>query len=188
MNTINRNVLVLNKSWVAVNVITLRRAIKIVYKEDASIVVYNKHAAVSYETYSWEEWEKISPQDDEEVIRTSRNLIRVPKVIVLHGYNKIGQIKKVNFSRRGALKRDEHICQYCGEKGDTIDHVVPKSMGGKTSWENCVAACVKCNARKANRTPDQARMKLSRVPYKPRLNMFKGEIPIHAWGPLLDKT
>jgi 5-methylcytosine-specific restriction endonuclease McrA len=81
---------------------------------------------------------------------------------------------------------------YCGDTPGTeeltIDHILPKSMGGKTSWENCVLACVKCNSYKANRTPEQARMKFYRPdykPFKPKFNLFKGDVRVDSWQAFL---
>ena len=77
----------------------------------------------------------------------------------------------VTFSRRNVAKRDHHACQYCGAQPGweaiTIDHVVPRALGGASSWTNCVAACSRCNARKADRTPEQAGMHLRRRPTRP---------------------
>lgn len=78
---------------------------------------------------------------------------------------------RISFSRVNIFNRDGFTCQYCGEQKMaedlTFDHVLPRSAGGKTSWENIVACCVPCNCQKANRTPEQARMKLRRRPVKP---------------------
>ena len=74
---------------------------------------------------------------------------------------------KVIYTKRNVLLRDGYRCAYCGLYGDTIDHVLPRSQGGETSWENCVAACFDCNQQKAARTPEQAGMPLLFSPYKP---------------------
>lgn len=71
------------------------------------------------------------------------------------------------FSGAGMLRRDRHTCAYCGRWGNTIDHVVPESRGGPTSWLNCITACEACNFKKGNRTPQEARMKLRFHPYVP---------------------
>jgi len=70
-------------------------------------------------------------------------------------------------SRTAVLRRDRYRCAYCGQTGTTLDHIVPKSRGGRTTWTNCVAACASCNARKANRTPAEAGMRLDTVPRRP---------------------
>jgi len=77
----------------------------------------------------------------------------------------------VTFSRRNIFKRDHYTCQYCGAQPGseelTLDHVLPRSQGGVSSWENCVLACMACNKRKADRTPDQARMRVRKAPVRP---------------------
>jgi len=97
--------------------------------------------------------------------------LRVPEVIVLADYDRLPEAA-VSFSRRNIFKRDHWACQYCGRQpgGDelSIDHVVPRSQGGQSTWDNCVLACMKCNKRKADRTPEQARMKLRTAPVRPR--------------------
>ena len=100
----------------------------------------------------------------------------VPKVISLTKY--IVALwkykKKPDYSKRGVLRRDNFRCMYCGEEGNTLDHVLPLSQGGRSSWENCVCACFKCNQRKRNRTPEQANMRLIRQPFVP----FLGDLAI----------
>jgi hypothetical protein len=76
---------------------------------------------------------------------------------------------KLPYSREGVLRRDQHTCCYCGRAADTVDHVVPRSKGGKTCWTNCVAACWPCNNRKADNTPDLAGMQLRSKPRIPTL-------------------
>ena len=95
---------------------------------------------------------------------------RAPEVICLAHYDRLPGAA-VTFSRRNVAKRDHHTCQYCGAQPGaeaiTIDHVVPRSQGGASSWTNCVAACIRCNALKADRTPEQAGMKPRRRPVRP---------------------
>ena len=96
-----------------------------------------------------------------------------PSVVRLNDYIKV-PYKKIILTRRNILKRDGHKCGYCG-RADlplTIDHVVPKSKGGDDSWENLVAACLPCNNRKGNRSPEEAKLKLKIKPYAPSHIMF----------------
>jgi 5-methylcytosine-specific restriction endonuclease McrA len=108
-------------------------------------------------------------------IRTARLRLRVPEVVSLTRYDRLPSTA-VMFSRRNVAKRDHYLCQYCGAQpgGDaiTIDHVVPRSQGGASSWTNCVAACLACNARKADRTPERAEMRLRRRPARPEWKPF----------------
>lgn len=92
-----------------------------------------------------------------------------PKVIRLVRYVYARWIKQSDrFTRVGMLRRDKYICRYCRKYGDTVDHVIPESRGGATSWLNCVAACEACNAAKGNRTPKEAKMPLLWEVYVPR--------------------
>jgi len=103
-------------------------------------------------------------------VRAAHRSLRVPEVICLAHYDRLPGAA-VTFSRRNLAKRDHHTCQYCGAQPGaeaiTIDHVVPRSQGGVSSWTNCVASCVRCNAKKADRTPEQAGMRLRRCPVRP---------------------
>ena len=102
----------------------------------------------------------------DEVVRSQRETIRIPSVVVLKDYVK--PRKRVAFTRFNLFLRDEFCCQYCGHKGDlTFDHVVPRSRGGITSWDNVVAACSPCNLRKANRSLRHSGMSLRRKPRQP---------------------
>ena len=103
----------------------------------------------------------------EEVVRSEKLTLPLPSVIVLKNY--VVPTKTVPFTRATLFLRDEFTCQYCGYTGKdlTFDHVVPKSRGGKTCWENVVAACQSCNLRKAAKTTTQAGFKLKKAPTKP---------------------
>ena len=103
----------------------------------------------------------------EEVVRSEKLTLPLPSVIVLKNY--VVPTKTVPFTRATLFLRDEFTCQYCGYKGKdlTFDHVLPKSRGGKTRWDNVVAACQSCNLRKAAKTTSQAGFKLKKVPTKP---------------------
>ncbi len=162
---LNRPTLVLNRNWQAVGVNTVSRSLVKVWNEGARIV-----DPADYQQYDWEDWARLAPREDEECIRTRWLKIRVPEVITLTQYDKL-PTNSVAFSRRNVFKRDRFTCQYCGHQPGkdelTIDHVLPRAQGGISSWTNCVLACIECNSRKANRTPDQARMPLAREPERP---------------------
>ena len=128
----------------------------------------------------------------EEVVRSEKLTLPLPSVIVLKNY--VVPTKTVPFTRATLFLRDEFTCQYCGYKGKdlTFDHVVPKSRGGKTRWDNVVAACQSCNLRKAAKTTSQAGFKLKKAPIKPSpevlLNKGKKFPPsdMHkSWGDFL---
>jgi 5-methylcytosine-specific restriction endonuclease McrA len=143
------NVLVLNASYEAINVCNLKRAMKMIFKGVAST-------------------EEVSDRE----IRSSTNSMKVPLVIRLVNYVHIPHCV-VKFSRKNVLARDQHTCQYCHEYFPppvlTLDHVIPRSRGGGTRWENVVTACKKCNSRKGNRTPHEARMFPKRSPQAPSI-------------------
>jgi 5-methylcytosine-specific restriction endonuclease McrA len=137
-------------------------------------MLWNEAAKVvepdEFRLYTWEEWAGLEPREGSAVVRTGRSRLRAPEVVCLTRYDRLPSTA-VSFSRRNVAKRDHHTCQYCGAQPGweriTVDHVVPRSQGGTSSWTNCVAACPECNARKADRTPDQAGMRLRRRPNRP---------------------
>ena len=154
--SLNRLVLCINASYEPVNIITVRRAIIMVSKGVALV-------------------EEVSQY----LVRTSRISIPVPNVIRLVRYRRVPRQNR-SASRKGILLRDGFTCQYCRSKlpaGDlTLDHVVPRSRGGLSTWENLVACCFECNNRKSNRTPLEAGMTLVKQPR---------QISIHAKHKLL---
>jgi 5-methylcytosine-specific restriction endonuclease McrA len=162
---LQRPTLVLNRNWQPVNVATVARALVLLWNESARVV-----DPADYQLYTWADWSKLRPRGDEPFIRAVRFRLRVPEVVALTGYDRV-PVAMVTFSRRNLFKRDHNTCQYCGvQPGSeelTIDHVTPRAQGGVSSWENCVLACVACNKRKADRTPEQARMRMRRKPVRP---------------------
>ena len=134
------------------------------------VLLWNQAAFVvdpdDFQLCSWSDWAKLTPKDGELFIRTVKFRLRVPEVLTLTRHDR-PRYNAVTFSRRNLFKRDHTTCQYCGCRPGTeeltIDHVIPRSQGGQTTWENCALACVACNARKANRTPEQANMKLRKL-------------------------
>ena len=186
---VDGQVLVLNKSWAVVNVASVRRAMTLLYQGAAQAVHPDNYAV-----YDFNDWCELSDyQKTERMISTTTRTIRVPDVILLNGFNGFFQ-REVRFSRRNIFERDKHTCQYCRKKlckpELTIDHVIPQSKGGRDSWENLVLACVKCNVKKSNRTPDQAHMPLIKKPVKPKWLPALGiKIPIgqlSSWQRFID--
>ena len=158
-------VLVLNRSYLPIHVTTVRRAFALVYQDAAHVV------DSEYRSYAFEEWFTQAPDSGCDIIGTSRGPVPVPRVIVLRSYDRMPR-RHVRFSRANVFARDDHTCQYCGErfpKGDlNLDHVVPRSHGGRSTWENVVTSCVDCNRRKGGRTPEQAGFRLNKKPARPR--------------------
>ena len=167
---LDRPTLILNRNWQPVGVNTVARALVKVFSESARIV-----DPADFRLYTWEDWAALRPAEGEPVIRTQRLVLRVPEVAVLTTYDRI-PTNAVTFSRRNVFKRDRYTCQYCGKQPGseelTIDHVIPRSQGGLSTWENCVLACIECNRLKADRTPEQAGLTLRQRPTRP------------AWRPL----
>jgi len=175
------NVLVLNSSYMPIYVTSIKRTFKLLFKDKAEVISVEDGHFSSYNFNSWEEvslyqkatWDKYGKY---EYFSHNENILGIPKVIRLTGYNKVPI--KVKLTRRNVILRDNHECQYCGKKFTlanlNIDHVLPKSKGGKNSWENLTCSCIKCNSHKRNRTPKQANMRLLSKPKKPTIYlMFK---------------
>jgi 5-methylcytosine-specific restriction endonuclease McrA len=162
---LNDSTLVLNRNWVPVNITTVLNALCKMYDGSARAV-----KPEDYSVHDFDSWSQLRVADGERCIRTATLSIPVPDVIVLAKYGEVPD-RKVAFSRANLHKRDKHTCQYCGKRPGsaelTIDHVMPRSRGGTSTWINCVVACVKCNFKKANRTPSEAGMALRVKPVKP---------------------
>ncbi|MBL8762804.1 MAG: HNH endonuclease [Phycisphaerae bacterium] len=191
-------VLVLNKMYLAVRVISARRAFSLLLRDLAEVIHVDNGQYVNYDFGSWAdlaEVQKTFEPEKHDWVRTVRFDIAVPRVIRLLGYDRLpAQIVKLN--RRNLFARDRNQCQYCGRHFSTnelsIDHVRPRTLGGGDSWENLVCACVRCNARKGGRTPDQAGMTLVRQPVCPRRNplisLRLGQDRYSSWKTFLDNA
>jgi 5-methylcytosine-specific restriction endonuclease McrA len=172
----NCNVLVLNRHYLAVRVVGVKRAFSLLFRDLAEVVNVEDGKYISYDYSEWCELSDLAREfepDGHDWIRTVRFDIAVPRIIRLAIYDRLPQ-QSVKFNRRNIYARDGARCQYCNKKYPTselsLDHVVPRSHGGKTSWENIVCACLKCNIRKGGRTPVQAGMHLITPPKKPKRN------------------
>lgn len=165
-NVLKRPVLVLNKNWMPISVSTVEDAIGRIYTNNATVVDHE-----NYIKYSWDDWVERGVKEGNPFVPGANGFkFECPEVIVLANYTDVPQ-RAIHYSKHSVLRRDHYCCAYCGEQFDkdvlTIDHVIPRSQGGKTSWENCVACCKPCNHHKADRTPEQAGMKLKVVPHRP---------------------
>ena len=142
-------VLVLNATYEPLNTVSMPRAVALLLSDKAEIV----EAAEAH-------------------LRSQHIMLPLPLVIRLVTYVRIPRMLPLGVTRRGVLRRDNFMCQYCGRMHPsadlTLDHVLPRSRGGKNTWENVVAACKPCNHRKGNRTPAEAHMRLLRQPFRPR--------------------
>ena len=174
MNSLDGNVLVLNRHYMAVHVTNVRRAFSMLYEEVAEVISYEKDQYLSYDFDSWREVSEFRARyerDRYDWVRCIRFEIAVPRIIRLLFYDKLPR-QNVKFNRRNIFARDRNRCQYCGQRFPTseltLDHVVPRSMGGKAAWENIVCSCVACNVRKGGRTPEQAKLTLITKPIRPK--------------------
>ncbi len=161
------SVLVLNRFYQAVTITSVRNAFTLFYKGHAVAV------EPDFRTYGWEDWCDIPPQAGDDTIATPLMTIRIPRVVLLPHYEQVPR-QEVRFTRKNIYFRDRERCQYCGRRFAprdlNLDHVVPLSRGGKSTWENVVCCCVACNHRKGNRLAHEAHMTLVRRPAKPRWN------------------
>ena len=138
--------LVLNAGYEPLAVVSFKRALVLVMNQKATVVAADADNPVWGSTGAWDR----------------------PSVIILRTYVRIPSGRHVPVSRRGVLRRDNNRCGYCGGSAGTIDHVLPRSRGGKDSWENLVACCLRCNNVKGDRTPQEMNWALRWVPQPPR--------------------
>ena len=182
---LNAQVLVLNRHYQPVHVTSVKRAFTLLYQGVAKAIDRE------YKLYEFGDWAALSAAGFDSV-QTVGRAIRIPRVVVLQAYEHLPK-GKVRFSRLNIYARDHDTCQYCAKQLPrselNLDHVVPRSQGGKTSWENVVCSCIPCNLKKGGRTPAQARLKLLNVPARPRWTpFFRGavkKITYREWLPFL---
>lgn len=211
MVALSRDVLVLNRNWCAVGVVPMSRAVNLLFSNyengEPKARIVTPPPKGSYEMWEWKDWAAFSPSSDEDALRGVSRNYRVPEVVLLTRYESV-PVRNLHFCRRELWRRDNFTCQYCGvrpaEDECTIDHVVPKSLGGETSWTNCVLACYQCNSQKADRRPEDARkprekdrarrwrggspMRLMRPPTKPDYSIIRGRTKVlDTWRHWLDK-
>lgn len=167
VSVIDRNVLVLNQTYEPLHICNVKRAIVLILERKASMVKTADHI----------------------LIHSVAEAYPVPAVIRIHQYVHLHRWEAV-LNKANILRRDGHTCQYCGARNVplTIDHVIPKVLGGQDTWNNLVSACVSCNNRKGDRTPEQAGLVLLSKPIKPHkvhtLQRFTGSI-YKEWKPFL---
>lgn len=159
--------LVLNKGFMAVHIADWQKSLSLVYQGHAEVVDEN------YRTYSFQDWCDLSAamkDSPDGFVRTAHLKIKKPDVIRLTRYEKLPSTE-VKFTRRNIFDAYGYLCSYCAKKFRTedltYDHVVPRSKGGGTNWQNIVPACFPCNKKKANKTPEEAGMRLLVQPQRP---------------------
>jgi 5-methylcytosine-specific restriction endonuclease McrA len=196
---LDASVLVLNKLFMAVHIISVRRAFVLLCKDLAEVVSLEEGQFATYNFATWREVSeyraKFFRQEDDDWVRTPTSEIQVPRVIRLLSYDKLPR-QTVKFNRRNIFARDNNQCQYCGKRFPTtelsLDHVTPRSQGGQSTWDNIVCACINCNVRKGGRTPREAHMTLIRKPEKPKrsplLNLKLTHRKYQSWKTFLDNA
>ncbi len=187
MTVLESSVLVLNRHYQPVNITTVRRAFILLYQGAAHAIDRE------FQIFDFESWAALSAEvGTEDVVHTVSRAIRAPRVIVLQVYDRFPRAR-VRFSRQNIYLRDGCTCQYCGirfPRSDlNLDHVIPRSRGGRTNWENVVCSCIPCNVKKGGQTPQEAGMKLAKVPMRPKWSPFardlSGRFAHDDWKPFL---
>lgn len=154
---LDQPVLVLNRLWQAVNVIGARRAFGLLARGHAQVVHHHDDDFRTFGLLDWIDFSVSNPPLAElETVRTPSRTIRLPRVILLTFFDKL-PCKELKLTRHNVFERDKEACQYCARvlprEQLNLDHVIPRDYGGKTTWENIVCSCIRCNTRKANRLP-----------------------------------
>lgn len=174
-SALSASVLVLNRQYMAIHVVDVKRAFGLLMRQLAEVIHIEDGVYANYDFDSWREisalraeFEEVDPHSD--WVRSVNFQIQAPRVLRLLHFDRVPR-QRVRLNRRNLFARDGNLCQYCGNSFPTselsIDHVVPSCRGGQTTWENVVCACVRCNVRKGGRTPSEAHMKLIKKPVRP---------------------
>lgn len=190
------NVLVLNRHYMAIRVVGARRAFSLLFRELAEVVSLEEGKYFNYDFESWcevSEFRRNFEPDGHDWVSTVNFQIAVPRIIRLLFYDRLPR-NEVKFNRRNIFARDKNRCQYCGKRYPTselsLDHVIPRSMGGKSMWGNMVCACTGCNVKKGGRTPKEAGLSLIQKPVKPKrnplLHVHLGHQRYRSWKQFLD--
>ncbi|MCM8541602.1 MAG: HNH endonuclease [Lentisphaeraceae bacterium] len=193
VDLLNSRTLVLNKSWQPVNTLNVKDAIGKIYS-GAAKALGKDYVAYDFEAWiqTWSDLSVASKIDQHKFISCQRFNILIPEVIILNDY-KGSHRREARFSRRNIFIRDSYTCQYCHKKFSpkelNIDHVIPRSRGGKTTWDNVALSCIKCNTVKGARTPKEAGMKILKTPKKPRWSALQcqmGTAVPDSWKSFVD--
>ena len=182
------HVLVLNRVFQAIQITSVKRAFILLYKGHVRAV------DGTYRTYDFENWQDIPVQPADLFVSTPSRNILIPHVIQLLDFDRMPR-QEVKFSRGNIYLRDHNRCQYCGKKFSSaelsLDHVIPVSRGGRSTWENVVCACLPCNVRKGNKLLTECSMQLIRQPSRPRwhpLHRLQGRQYPEIWKNFLDQA
>ena len=186
LNQLNSNVLVLNRFYKPVRVTTVRRAFTLLVGGAARAMDRQ------FQLFDYPSWAALAADYGDDTVRTPTRTLRVPRIIVLGAFDRIPR-GRIRFSRYNIYARDNNTCQYCRKVFDrtqlNLDHVIPRSKGGRTTWENVVCCCIPCNLRKGGRTPAEAGMLLPHQPMRPKwspLFRLPRNVRFEEWRPFLD--
>jgi len=193
---LNASVLLLNRQYVAIHVVDVRRAFVLLFRDLAEVIHIERGQWVNHDFESWREISELQShykEPHQDWIRSVSFEIQVPRVLRLLHFDRVPR-QRVRLNRRNIFARDGNNCQYCGKRFATselsLDHIMPTCRGGETSWENLVCACVRCNVRKGGRTPHEAGLKLVRKPVRPKnsplLSIKLGNPKYASWKTFLD--
>ncbi len=170
----NASVLVLNRFYAPVHVVPVRRAICLLFRDLAEVIHVANGQFTNYDFARWVEMSELLAEEQtahDDWVMSIRFQLQVPRVIRLFTYDRMPR-KTLRFSRRNIFARDNYRCMYCCKRFPlhqlSLDHVVPRSQGGPTDWENIVTSCVRCNVKKGGRTPHEAQMGLAQQPVRPK--------------------
>jgi 5-methylcytosine-specific restriction endonuclease McrA len=183
---LNAPVLILNRNYQPVRVTTARQGFVLLYSGRARALDRD------FEPMEFEAWIEIRPEGHDEAIGTPRGAVRLPRVLVLASYSRVPR-GPLRLSRRNIFLRDNHTCQYCARRLPTrhlnLDHVIPRSRGGRSTWENLVTSCRKCNLSKGWATPEECGMPLQQRPRRPTwtvvAQLARTRTRYEQWAPFL---
>ena len=184
------DVLVLNRSWIPVHIITWDKAMTLMVKEAA------RPLDRELDVYDFKTWlEYSAAHNDYPTVATTKQLICLPEIVILSHFDRL-PLRDVKYTRTTLFERDKFTCCFCGKhfpKDElTVDHVIPRCKGGKSTWDNTVTACKPCNNFKDDRTPQEAGLKMHFHPKKPKwispLSKVGHEHPCKSWQKFLNKA
>ena len=182
---LKKRVLILNRNYQPLTTNKIEEAIKKLFNENGSIldIRFDSNNDVIWNEYTWSQWLELIPKPNEPCIRTPKLRIKIPEVIKLSKYHLIPHSSS-KLTRKSLYKRDNFTCMYCGKcspenisvENLTIDHVIPKSRGGLTRWDNVVIACGTCNQIKGDKFLEDTNLKLIKQPYAPKFDVLHGHM------------
>jgi 5-methylcytosine-specific restriction endonuclease McrA len=176
----HHRVLVLNRNWQAVNIVGVRRAFSLLWQDHARVINTADGEFAPMDAGEWIAWsQEVEAGPGRDFIHTVRLNILIPKVLLLRSYDRL-PVSEIKFNRENVFIRDNYTCQYTGKRCKaadlTLDHVIPRERGGRTSWENIVTCRRDINSLKANRLPHEAGLKLIRKPLRPKWRPFSSVV------------